>query len=92
LADAPIWEVRGGQVHHVHSKLMAWLALDRALRIDETHRLSARRRRRWKAAREAIRVEVRRLGFDSSMGSYTRSCGSRNCWTAPAPWACMPRS
>ena len=75
--DAGIWEVRGDQVHHVHSKLMAWLALDRALRIAETHRLSARRRRRWQAAREAIRVEVQQQGFDTSMGSYTRSYGSQ---------------
>jgi GH15 family glucan-1,4-alpha-glucosidase len=75
--DAGIWEVRGDQVHHVHSKLMAWLALDSALRIAETHRLPARRRRRWQAAREAIRVEVKRLGFDTSMGSYTRSYGSQ---------------
>ena len=41
--DAGIWEIRGDVVHHVHSKLMAWLALDRALRIAEHHRLSARR-------------------------------------------------
>jgi GH15 family glucan-1,4-alpha-glucosidase len=75
--DAGIWEVRGDQVHHVHSKLMAWLALDRALGIAETHRLSARRRRRWQAAREAIGVDVRRRGFDTSMGSYTRSYGSQ---------------
>jgi GH15 family glucan-1,4-alpha-glucosidase len=75
--DAGIWEVRGDQVHHVHSKLMVWLALDRALRIAETHRLSARRRRRWQAAREAIGVDVRRQGFDTSMGSYTRSYGSQ---------------
>jgi GH15 family glucan-1,4-alpha-glucosidase len=74
--DAGIWEVRGDQVHHVHSKVMAWLALDRALRIAETHRLSARRRRRWQAAREAIRVDVKQHGFDTSMGSYTRSYGS----------------
>ncbi|RZT28578.1 GH15 family glucan-1,4-alpha-glucosidase [Kribbella sp. VKM Ac-2569] len=75
--DAGIWEVRGDQVHHVHSKLMAWLALDRALRIAETHRLSERRRQRWQAAREAIRIEVKKLGFDTGIGSYTRSYGSQ---------------
>ena len=37
--DAGIWEIRDDAQHHVHSKLMAWLALDRALRIGETHRL-----------------------------------------------------
>ena len=36
--DAGIWEIRGDGAHHVHSKLMAWLALDRALRIAATHR------------------------------------------------------
>jgi GH15 family glucan-1,4-alpha-glucosidase len=76
--DAGIWEVRGDEVHHVHSKLMAWLALDRALRIAETHRLSARRRRRWQAARQAIGAEVMKLGFDTSMGSYTGSYGSQD--------------
>ena len=39
--DAGLWEVRGEPAHHVHSKLMAWLALDRALRLAETHRTSA---------------------------------------------------
>jgi GH15 family glucan-1,4-alpha-glucosidase len=75
--DAGIWEVRGDQVHHVHSKLMAWLALDRALRIAETHRLSTGRRQRWQAARRAIGIEVKELGFDTSMGSYTRSYRSQ---------------
>ena len=37
--DAGIWEIRGDAAHHVHSKLMGWLALDRALRIADTHRL-----------------------------------------------------
>ena len=46
--DAGIWEIRGDPQHHVHSKLMAWLALDRALRIADTHRLSSRRRQRWR--------------------------------------------
>ena len=36
--DAGIWEIRDDAAHHVHSKLMGWLALDRALRIADTHR------------------------------------------------------
>jgi len=74
--DAGIWEIRGDAAHHVHSKLMGWLALDRALRIGDTHRLPARQRRRWQAARDAIAVEVRARGFDPAIGSYTRSYGS----------------
>jgi GH15 family glucan-1,4-alpha-glucosidase len=76
--DAGIWEVRGDEVHHVHSKLMAWLALDRALRIAATHRLSNRRRRRWRAARDALGAEVAERGFDTSTGTYTRSYGSQD--------------
>jgi GH15 family glucan-1,4-alpha-glucosidase len=74
--DAGIWEIRGDAAHHVHSKLMGWLALDRALCIGRTHRLSARQRRRWLAARDAIAAEVTTRGFDTAKGSYTRTYGS----------------
>jgi GH15 family glucan-1,4-alpha-glucosidase len=74
--DAGIWEVRGDPAQHVHSKLMGWLALDRALRIADTHRLAGRHRRRWQHARDAIATEVRARGFDPTKGSYTRSYGS----------------
>ena len=74
--DAGIWEIRGDAVHHVHSKLMGWLALDRALRIADTHRLGARQRRRWQRARDAIADEVRARGFDPAKGTYVRSYDS----------------
>lgn len=73
--DAGIWELREA-VHHVHSKLMGWLALDRALRIGDTHRLSDRQRRRWQDTRSAIAVDVRAQGFDHERASYVRSYGS----------------
>ncbi|HEX5087756.1 MAG TPA: glycoside hydrolase family 15 protein [Nocardioides sp.] len=76
--DAGIWEVRADTAHHVHSKLMAWLALDRALRISVHHRTPTRRTRRWTAERAALREEIERLGFDTETGSYTRSYGSRD--------------
>jgi len=74
--DAGIWEIRDDAAQHVHSKMMGWLALDRALRLADTHPLSGRRRRRWQAARDAIAVEVRDRGFNPAMRSYTRSYGS----------------
>src|SRR5690606_2824000 len=58
------------------SKLMGWLALDRALRIAETRRTPRRRRERWRIAREALGVEIVRFGVDPASGSYTRSYGS----------------
>ncbi|MEO3776495.1 glycoside hydrolase family 15 protein [Micromonospora sp. B11E3] len=75
--DAGIWEVRA-PAQHVHSKLMGWLALDRALRIADTHPLSDRQRRRWREARDAIAAEVRTRGFDPTAGSYVRCYGSRD--------------
>lgn len=74
--DAGIWEVRADTAHHVHSKFMAWFALDRAVRLAEHHRTTARRVRRWSAERDALHDEITRQGFDSQQGSYTRSYGS----------------
>jgi GH15 family glucan-1,4-alpha-glucosidase len=76
--DSGIWEVPGPPRHYVHSKLMAWLALDRALRIAESHRTSARRRRRWTAAREAVTESIRRHGVDPERGCLVRAYGSRD--------------
>ena len=74
--DAGIWEVRTEPAHHVHSKLMAWLTLDRALLISGRHRTSDARLRRWAAEREALRKEITKCGFDPVRGTYTRSYGS----------------
>jgi GH15 family glucan-1,4-alpha-glucosidase len=71
--DAGIWEIRGDARHHVHSKLMAWLALDRALRIGERRGLRTRRRRHWHAERDAIARDVQDRGFDEARGTYTRA-------------------
>jgi GH15 family glucan-1,4-alpha-glucosidase len=76
--DAGIWEIRGDGAHHVHSKLMGWLALDRALRIAERQRTAHRQRRAWQQARDALTAEVTIRGFDASRSTYTRSYGSRD--------------
>jgi GH15 family glucan-1,4-alpha-glucosidase len=76
--DAGIWEERGVPTHHVHSKLMAWLALDRALRIAETQRTPPRTTRRWRTERDALATDLRARGFDPDLGSYTRTYGSRD--------------
>jgi GH15 family glucan-1,4-alpha-glucosidase len=74
--DAGIWEIRGDYAHHVHSKLMGWLALDRALRIADRLGVPARRRRRWQTSRDSLASEVTDFGFDERRSSYTRSYGS----------------
>jgi GH15 family glucan-1,4-alpha-glucosidase len=76
--DAGIWEVRGDEAHHVHSKLMSWLALDRALRIAGARRANVKRVQTWREQRDAIAAEIRGCGFAPELGSYTRSYGSRD--------------
>ena len=73
--DAGIWEVRGPPRHHVHSKVMGWLALDRALRIARTHRTARRRIDRWGRERDEIAREVRARGFDQGLGAYVAAYG-----------------
>jgi GH15 family glucan-1,4-alpha-glucosidase len=74
--DAGIWEVRSDAAQHVHSKVMAWLALDCALRIATTHRVPPRQRRRWHDARNTIAQQTWEQGFNPEKNSYTRTYGS----------------
>lgn len=75
--DAGIWEKRAAPAHHVHSKLMAWLALDRATRIA-TIRHDRRRHRtqRWATARDTLADDIRNRGYDATQGTYTAAYGS----------------
>jgi GH15 family glucan-1,4-alpha-glucosidase len=73
--DAGLWEVRGEPAHHVHSKLMAWLALDRTVRIADHHRAPARRLARWKVERDAIAADVAAHGVDADTGTFVRAYG-----------------
>jgi GH15 family glucan-1,4-alpha-glucosidase len=75
--DAGIWERRTAPAHHVHSKLMAWLALDRAIRIATARGDRGRRRqRRWTRARDDLAVEIQTRGFDHAQGAYTGAYAS----------------
>jgi GH15 family glucan-1,4-alpha-glucosidase len=55
---------------------MAWLAIDRAIRIAATHRTPSRQLTRWKIQRDTIAAEVTTRGFNRALGSYTRTYGS----------------
>ena len=74
--DAGIWEIRGAPRHHVHSKVMAWVTLDRALALAATHRARRSRIARWTGERDRIASEVRGSGFDETLHSYTRTYAS----------------
>jgi GH15 family glucan-1,4-alpha-glucosidase len=75
--DSGIWEVRGPPRHYVHSKVMAWTALDRALALSRTHRTPARRTRAWQSARDAVHSSIMRSGYDDDRQTFVRSYDDR---------------
>jgi len=74
--DEGIWEVRGPRRHFVHSKMMAWLAVDRLIRSAELGRFGTDIPR-WKKLRDAIHDQVCRQGFDPEMNSFVQYYGSK---------------
>lgn len=75
--DDGIWEVRGPRRHFTHSKMMAWVAFDRAIRSSEKFGLDGPVDR-WEKVRQEIHDEVCRKGYDSELGSFVQSYGSKD--------------
>jgi GH15 family glucan-1,4-alpha-glucosidase len=73
--DAGIWEMRGPPRHFTHSKVMAWLAYDRAIAMTEEFGLEGPHER-WREVRAAIRADVCRHGYDARLGHFVQSYGS----------------
>jgi len=73
--DEGIWEVRGGQQDFVYSKLMCWVALDRALRIAEKRSFPANVSR-WTSERDAIYLEIMKKGWNEDLGAFVQHYGS----------------
>ncbi|MDE2291708.1 MAG: glycoside hydrolase family 15 protein [Elusimicrobia bacterium] len=74
--DDGIWEVRGGRQHFVYSKLMTWVALDRALRLADKRGLPADRAR-WTKERDAAYEEIMAKGFDAELNAFVQHYGSK---------------
>ncbi|HMA47652.1 MAG TPA: glycoside hydrolase family 15 protein [Frankiaceae bacterium] len=74
--DSGLWEMRGPARHFVHSKVMAWVAFDRAVRTVEASRLGGPVER-WRAARVEIHREVCARGYDPERNTFTQFYGSR---------------
>ena len=74
--DEGIWEVRGPRRHFTHSKVMAWVAFDRAIKGIERHGLDGPAER-WRVIRDEIHADVCRRGFDEARGCFTQYYGSR---------------
>lgn len=73
--DCGIWEVRSAPRHFIHSKVLAWVALDRGIRAAQAAGLPADVAR-WRREREAAREEVLSKGYDERLGAFVQSYGS----------------
>jgi GH15 family glucan-1,4-alpha-glucosidase len=74
--DEGIWEMRGGRRHFTYSKVMAWVAFDRAIKSAERFGLEGPLDR-WRELAAAIHADVCRRGYDRDLGSFVQSYGSK---------------
>ena len=74
--DEGIWEVRGPRRHFAHSKVMAWVAFDRAVKAVEQLGIDGPVER-WTALRDRIHHEVCRDAFDPALNSFVQAYGSK---------------
>jgi GH15 family glucan-1,4-alpha-glucosidase len=75
--DEGIWEVRGGRKHFTHSKMMAWVAFDRAVKLAEACKYSPDDQlERWRKIRDQIHREVCERGYNPTKKAFTQFYGS----------------
>jgi GH15 family glucan-1,4-alpha-glucosidase len=75
LPDEGIWEVRGPRRHFTHSKVMAWVAMDRGVKAVEQLKLPGDVKH-WKNIRKKIHDEVCKKGFDAELNSFVQYYGA----------------
>ena len=81
--DHGIWEIRKPRRHHVHSKVMCWLTVDRGIRISE--RFLDRRRPEWEGLRDTIAADILAQGWDDDARTFTAAYGATDL-DAAALW------
>jgi GH15 family glucan-1,4-alpha-glucosidase len=76
-ADHGIWEMRGERQYFTHSKVMAWVAFDRAIKMVEQFHADGPVDR-WRAVQSKIHEEVCRYGFNPDIGAFTQAYRSKH--------------
>jgi GH15 family glucan-1,4-alpha-glucosidase len=74
--DEGIWEVRGPRQHFTHSKVMAWVAFDRGIKMFEELHLEAPLAR-WRRLRDQIHADICEKAYDPTLGSFVQAYGSK---------------
>lgn len=75
--DYGIWEMRGEPRHFTYSKIMAWVAFDRAIYLSERYGLPGNVEK-WRTIREIIREQILEHGYDREMGSFVLAYDSKD--------------
>jgi len=75
--DEGLWEIRGARRHFTHSKAMAWVAFDRAVKSAEAFGLAGEVDR-WRLAREEIHNDVCTRGYKAELGSFVQAYGGKD--------------
>lgn len=73
--DAGLWEVRNEPQHHVFSKVMCWVTLDRGVKLASAHALEGDAER-WQREADLCRADVLEHGFDPARGAFVRAYGA----------------
>jgi GH15 family glucan-1,4-alpha-glucosidase len=76
MPDEGIWEIRGEPRHFTYSKVMCWVALDRAIRAARLDRIDGLPVARWREERAAIRAEVEACAWNEERGAFVQSYGA----------------
>jgi GH15 family glucan-1,4-alpha-glucosidase len=74
--DHGLWEVRGPAQHFTHSKVMAWLALERVLSTADEFGLTGPLER-WRTLRDKIHAQICEQGYNTARGAFVQSYGSK---------------
>lgn len=75
--DEGIWEVRGGRQHFTHSKVMAWVAFDRAADMAANTAGGEEIAARWRGVADTLHADICAKAYDAELGSFVQAYGSR---------------
>jgi GH15 family glucan-1,4-alpha-glucosidase len=71
--DNGIWEIRSSPEHHTHSKVMAWVGLDRLIRLSSAYKWRESKIEKYKSVASAIRRQIETHGYNEALQTYTRT-------------------
>jgi GH15 family glucan-1,4-alpha-glucosidase len=76
--DNGIWEVRSSLIHHTHSKAMAWVGLDRIIKLTQQYEWKGVPVKKYQDVADRIRAGIENFGYNSQLNSYTREFNGKS--------------